>query len=227
MHFLTCILIVLSCRFIPSKSYCFVYWPSDVYYMYFMIAICFFGPLSVMTFSYISIFKLTRRVRARLQTTRNSFGRGNTQGKKISLRAIAEETKFTNTLIMVVACFMVCWTPFVITMFLDVYHPHQLPRFVNVLSLWLGYLNSMCNPICYGLRNGKMRKGFINLYRQCFSRLNCCNKNSVIRFNTSDFAPSYTPGDAFGPNPQTGTSSSAVRNVMPTPSNNCECEARN
>ena len=38
-------------RFIPGKSYCFVYWPSDVYYMYFMITVCFFGPLSVMTFS--------------------------------------------------------------------------------------------------------------------------------------------------------------------------------
>ncbi|XP_020616129.1 G-protein coupled receptor 161-like [Orbicella faveolata] len=34
-------------RYIPGKSYCFVSWSSDVYYMYFMLTICFFGPLSV------------------------------------------------------------------------------------------------------------------------------------------------------------------------------------
>ena len=42
-------------RFIPGKSYCFVYWPSNVYFMYFMITVCFFGPLSAIAFSYYNI----------------------------------------------------------------------------------------------------------------------------------------------------------------------------
>ena len=47
-------------RFIPGKLYCFVYWPSNVYFMYFMITVCFFGPLSVMAFSYYNILVFTR-----------------------------------------------------------------------------------------------------------------------------------------------------------------------
>ena len=32
---------------LPGKSYCFVHWPSDVYFMYFMITVCFCGPLQI------------------------------------------------------------------------------------------------------------------------------------------------------------------------------------
>ena len=43
-------------RYIPGKSYCFVFWPCSASYMYFMLAICFFGPLIVMSLSYYHIF---------------------------------------------------------------------------------------------------------------------------------------------------------------------------
>ena len=47
-------------RFIPEKSYCFVYWPANVYFVYFMITVCFFGPLLVIAFSYFKIIMFTR-----------------------------------------------------------------------------------------------------------------------------------------------------------------------
>ena len=62
-------------RFIPGKSYCFVYWPSDVYYMYFMITVCFFGPLSIMTFSYCNVLRFTKNLKRRIAATRNNFVR--------------------------------------------------------------------------------------------------------------------------------------------------------
>lgn len=48
-------------RFIPGKSYCFVNWPSNVHYMYFMIAVGFLGPLSAMAFSYHNRFEVYKK----------------------------------------------------------------------------------------------------------------------------------------------------------------------
>ena len=75
-----------------------------------------------------------------------------------------EETKMTNTIVLVVALFVICWAPFAITMFFDMYYSRPLPRAVDMGSLLLGYLNSMCNPILYGLRNSAFKLGFQDLY---------------------------------------------------------------
>ncbi|XP_078357199.1 rhodopsin, GQ-coupled-like [Oculina patagonica] len=160
-------------RYIPSKSYCFVYWQSDVYYMYFMIATCFFGPLTVMALSYYKILSFTRKHKRELATFRNRNNSKDTdfasssQGSLTRLRISAEETKITHTLVIVVACFVFCWAPFAVTMFFDVYYPHPLPRGVHFGSLLLGYANSMFNPIFYGVRNAGFRKGFKELYSKC------------------------------------------------------------
>ena len=232
-------------RFIPGKSYCFVYWPSNVYFMYFMITVCFFGPLSVMAFSYYNILTFTRasikRVRPVMKdlatpcgphepSTRSERTTDNNSSCTIQLACneveepgtnmyienmndnsevieaecvkaerpqmrmenknakrpqlkrsrtklkigikssrhkfcvTPEEAKITNTFLIVVVLFMICWAPFAITMFFDVYYHRPLPRMVDIISLLLGYLNSMCNPILYGMRNDAFKRGFLNLY---------------------------------------------------------------
>lgn len=157
-------------RYIHGKSYCFVYWQSDVHYMYFMIATCFFGPLSVMALSYFKILSFTRNHKRQLAAFRNRNVTKETDlvppraGSITRLRMSAEETKITHTLVIVVACFVFCWAPFAITMFLDVYYPPPLPRGVDFGSLLLGYANSMFNPIFYGVRNAGFRKSFNELY---------------------------------------------------------------
>ena len=60
-------------NFIPGKSYCFVYWPSNVYYMYFMIIVCFFGHLSVMAFSYHNILTFTRDAKRKVSLSRGNL----------------------------------------------------------------------------------------------------------------------------------------------------------
>lgn len=193
-------------RFIPGKSYCFVYWPANVYYMYFMIAVCFFGPLSAMAFSYYNILTFTKNLKRRMAVSRNNLTpppqhlklttenetRGNrnpdtepdrnmaegqrphmntpggfeleAKSKSRAFQVTHEETKITNTFLFVLALFVVCWAPFAVTMFFDVYYPRPLPRAVDIASLLLGYLNSMCNPVLYGLRNSAFKQGFLDLY---------------------------------------------------------------
>ena len=228
-------------RFIPGKSYCFVYWPSNVYFMYFMITVCFCGPLSVMAFSYYNILNFTKNIRIKvsrnnltpkprqletqganepqlapcmvkldsyenvhlkievqnydnpdvievcnnsnsvedgcsvneaevLETMENkspltSFNsHPSVQSKSQKPRLTPEEQQMTNTFLLVLALFIICWAPFAITMFFDVYYPQPLPRPIDTISLLLGYLNSMCNPVLYGMRNSALKQGFVNLY---------------------------------------------------------------
>lgn len=167
--------------FIPEKSYCFVLWPANVYYMYFMVFICFCGPLIVMVFSYYKILAFTRQLKKKLFMTK-APARKKKFLKKEARMVSPEETKLTNTLLIVVACFVVCWAPFAITMFFDVYHPYPIPRVVHVASLLLGYLNSMCNPILYGIRNSSFKRGFKKLYSQCVP---CLLKSEVVSYYNS------------------------------------------
>ncbi|KAJ7372676.1 hypothetical protein OS493_017949 [Desmophyllum pertusum] len=86
------------------------------------------------------------------------------KSKSRAFQVTHEETKITNTFLFVLALFVVCWAPFAVTMFFDVYYPRPLPRAVDIASLLLGYLNSMCNPVLYGLRNSAFKQGFLDLY---------------------------------------------------------------
>ena len=199
-------------QFIPGKSYCFVYWPSNVYYSYFMIFACFFGPLLVAAFSYYSILSFARSKKKKVANCRNNLPlptpntarvssneRQNSEEKDniiglehegretnmqnnnpsgiIKLRnnktvktkprrhqKTTGETRITNTLLLVLLMFTVCWAPFTVTMFFDLYHPTSLPRAFDIISLFLGYTNSLCNPIIYGIRNSAFKEGFFELY---------------------------------------------------------------
>ena len=170
-------------RYIPGKSYCFVSWSSDVYYMYFMLTTCFFGPLCVVFVSYFNILKFTRKAKRRLsrhsESVKYQVGTETAKENAIPLEhrrrrtlfnMTQDEVKITNTLVIVVAVFLACWTPFAITMFIDVYSPFSLPRPVDISSLLLGYANSMCNPLVYGIRNQAFRREMFRLYAGCGSK---------------------------------------------------------
>ncbi|XP_068717445.1 5-hydroxytryptamine receptor 1B-like [Montipora capricornis] len=219
--------------FIPGKSYCFVDWSASVYYAYFMIAVCFFGPLSAVIFSYHQILNLTITSKIKVGATRNNLTlssveiihdpsktnepetssnlddtaqhrnaeatinvqlNNDTPQELITIDCAPmkmscnekktrnsrgflmtpEETRLTNTFILVVAAFLVSWTPFVVTMFFDMYCPRSLPHAVDFTSLLLGYANSMCNPILYGLRNSAFAQGFLNLYSRFLPKRSGC-----------------------------------------------------
>ena len=170
-------------RYIPGKSYCFVSWSSDVYYMYFMLTTCFFGPLSVVFVSYFKILKFTRKAKRRLsrhseninyqegtETAQENAIPVNRRRRRTLFNMTQDEVKITNTLLIVVAVFLACWTPFAITMFIDVYSPFSLSRSIDISTLLLGYANSMCNPLVYGIRNQAFRREMFRLYAGCVSK---------------------------------------------------------
>lgn len=177
-----------SYSFIPGKSYCFVDWQADAYYMYFMLSICFFGPLVTMIFCYSKILKFTGKVKRRIINAEHGVTHAFGQGDKrhdwlFKSRLSPEEVKLTNTLLIVVSAFLICWTPFAITMFFDVYSSKPLPRAIDMGSLLLGYLNSMCNPIIYAARNRQFKNGFIDLFSHCFPCFKKHRETTIIHIN--------------------------------------------
>ena len=131
-----------------------------------------------MCVSYYNILKFTREARQRVNRHKDSRVKTD-QGTQINqgndlyernrkrYRMTREEMKITNTLLIVVACFMACWAPFAITMFFDVYYPRPLPRAIDIGTLLLGYANSMCNPVVYGIRTQAFRRELNSLFSFC------------------------------------------------------------
>lgn len=77
-----------------------------------------------------------------------------------------EEMRLTKSFMVVIFVFILCWFPFCITMFWSVFiqdNNKSVPRPIDMASLLLGFANSCCNPIIYGVMNRKFRAGFKSL----------------------------------------------------------------
>ena len=77
-----------------------------------------------------------------------------------------EEHRLAMSLIVVVIVFVICWLPFCISMLIMILAKTPVPREFHMFTLLLGYANSCCNPIIYGLMNKRFASGFKDLY--CF-----------------------------------------------------------
>ncbi|XP_017774878.1 PREDICTED: 5-hydroxytryptamine receptor 1-like [Nicrophorus vespilloides] len=114
--------------------------------------------------------QLSTRPSSKAASTKTSPSINNTQ-KKLRFQ-LAKERKASTTLGIIMSAFTFCWLPFfvlaLIRPFLD-----QSSTAVNTLSslfLWLGYANSLLNPIIYATLNRDFRKPFQEiLYFRCGS----------------------------------------------------------
>ena len=91
-----------------------------------------------------------------------------------------EELRLTLSLLVVILVFIVCWLPFCITMFLSVFSPYPVPRIPDMATLLLGFANSCCNPLIYGLMNRTFKEGFQKLF--------CCKRTHVKDSSAQTFA---------------------------------------
>uniref|UniRef100_A0A183U389 G_PROTEIN_RECEP_F1_2 domain-containing protein n=1 Tax=Toxocara canis TaxID=6265 RepID=A0A183U389_TOXCA len=64
-------------------------------------------------------------------------------------------------------CFIICWMPFFVLYLIEVFVEHviegKLFSLFSELFLWLGYSNSVLNPIIYTMYNGDFRRCFRDL----------------------------------------------------------------
>jgi 5-hydroxytryptamine receptor 7 len=147
----------------------------------------FYIPLAVMLFVYYQIFRAARRIvmdekraQTRLegalnngaplqtQVNPNNNALGSPHQKKLRFQ-LAKERKASTTLGIIMSAFTVCWLPFFI---LALVKPLTGAEYHTLSSifLWLGYANSLLNPIIYATLNRDFRKPFQEiLYFRCSS----------------------------------------------------------
>ncbi|XP_072031085.1 D(2)-like dopamine receptor isoform X2 [Amphiura filiformis] len=92
-----------------------------------------------------------------------------------------EELKLTKSFVVVIFCFIICWLPFCVAMFWNVFGKNPPPRIFDMSTLILGYFNSCCNPIIYGVMNNRFRAG----YKAILCNLCSKNKASLNSLNSS------------------------------------------
>ena len=76
---------------------------------------------------------------------------------KRSKKKNKEERKLTMMCIIIVAAFFASWFPFVVTMLIESLSTVKIPTAVDKLTLLIGYLNSISNPIIYCYFNKNFR----------------------------------------------------------------------
>ena len=92
--------------------------------------------------------------------------------------SIMRERKASITLGIIMSAFTICWVPFFIIALLRPFSEtvNNLPREFVLLTLWLGYANSLLNPIIYVTFHRDFRNAFKHLI--CFR---CMKINEQIR----------------------------------------------
>ena len=147
----------------------------------------FFLPLVIMCSLYLRILTIARRQAITINAQTSSLqparkkenghssrgecsSRGHSSRAEISSRnrATVDEHKATKMLATVMGCFIICWVPyFSIFTFIKLFDEKgdMVPVQLQMVVLWLGYVNSTLNPLLYAALNSEFKKAFRKLLR--------------------------------------------------------------
>lgn len=86
--------------------------------------------------------------------------------------ALARERKTVKTLGIIMGTFILCWLPFFIVALVMPFCPHAcfMPRWLEDVINWLGYSNSLLNPIIYAYFNKDFQSAFKKIIKCHFCR---------------------------------------------------------
>ncbi|XP_048063622.1 trace amine-associated receptor 1-like [Megalobrama amblycephala] len=102
-----------------------------------------FGLPAIITVSiYLKILLVARRQSKSIQHSTHV-------GKKTSISINKIEAKATKTLSIIMGVFFVSVSPFFFCNLIDSFLDHTIPPAVFDVLVWIGYLNSLCNPFVY------------------------------------------------------------------------------
>lgn len=124
-----------------------------------LFALCFLGPLTIITIVNIGIFRIARVLIRRDPLQYGDMGQ----------RRLRKERKAALTLLLMTGFFFIAWFPFFVVNMLYLYCFTCLPSSINDQFLmvdiikWLHYSNSAINPAIYAYRDIEMRRTFARL----------------------------------------------------------------
>ncbi|XP_065112744.1 trace amine-associated receptor 4-like [Paramisgurnus dabryanus] len=118
------------------------------------VIVVFIIPGTIMSFLYISIFKVVKKHAKVLSVPSKGVN---------SQSSAHRERKAAKTLALVMGVFFLCWLPLFIMSAVSPYINFSVPADVYEVLGWFGYLNSACNPLIYGFFYPCFQKAFKTL----------------------------------------------------------------
>ena len=116
-------------------------------------------PSALMLIASGMIFKVARKQATQIQAFVHVAQNLNNMDNGVRQKS----RKAAKTLGLITGVFLLCWLPLYILMFIaHVFSETEtlIPLIVWKLCLWMGYINSMCNPLIYAMCNQSFRKAF-------------------------------------------------------------------
>lgn len=150
--------------------------------------VAFYIPLVLMVLAYQRIYVTARAHALQISMLQRAGGAGcSTPGTSSGVGAASTsdsadhqrnhrmrtETKAAKTLCIIMGCFCLCWAPFFVTNVVDPFIDYTVPDKLWAACLWLGYINSMLNPILYAFLNKSFRRAFLIIL--------CCGRKRYRR----------------------------------------------
>ena len=127
-------------------------------------------PVSIIIFCYSRIFKVARHQSRKVakQTVQLADADRLQAGQKI----IKKETKAAIVLLIVIGTFLICWSPYSLTMLCYAFAKSNcpIPGEYHMFSILLAMTNSAMNPMLYVFLNRQMRQAYIDILRFPFKR---------------------------------------------------------
>ncbi|KAM6977565.1 5-hydroxytryptamine receptor 4 isoform 2-T2 [Aplochiton taeniatus] len=150
-----------SCVFMVNKPYALT-----------CSVVAFYIPLGLMVLAYQRIY-VTARAHALQISMLQRAGAASDNADHQRNHRMRTETKAAKTLCIIMGCFCLCWAPFFITNVVDPFIDYTVPDKLWAACLWLGYINSMLNPILYAFLNKSFRRAFLIIL--------CCGRKRYRR----------------------------------------------
>jgi len=142
-------------------------------YIFFLVGLFLIIPFAIICFSNAIVFKTAFKQARQLSRVEKSLRESSAdvcdedetqQTKSTETHALKREIKSARTFALVVGLFLLCYTPFYTTgTYRKVAGPGKVSSSVMLVTTWIAFANSFCNPIVYGLRYSPFRKAFKTL----------------------------------------------------------------
>jgi hypothetical protein len=132
-------------------------------YTVFYTSVAVFGPLVIISFSYVRIYRHVTLVKKRIGLQQQQGGGGDgkalSQPNKEKLRNDA--IRLAKTLFIIFIVFAVCWMPYSILVLVD--YEDKFPHEVHLYALLMAHLHATADPIVYGITNKHFQEGYKRL----------------------------------------------------------------
>ena len=160
--------------------------PGSVYTLL-MVVLFVFVPFAVIFTTNAKVFQVAFRHARTLSRLEKSLreSRANSEepeerarraqeAKLAEFRAVRREIRTAKTFAVVVGVFLLCYIPFFVTGTYRKYAGREaVPKVAIIITTWVAFANSFCNPLVYGLRHAA--------FRNAFKKLCCCRRNELER----------------------------------------------